>query len=209
MPGALDRVNAVFAESRGRGGEQRSSIDQWISEYLLPSGMVNQFTFGGHVYGMGSPNLTYPANKAREFTSDLPGHTAAVKACPPAFAAEMVRALVLSQARFTFRNVRWSPTPRRTFGTRDLGVLERPWVNATTGDLIGDEDPQMAVSEEWLAIAPSIRELPARERRILYLRFFKDMTQTEIAEEIGISQMHVSRLLTETLAKLRESTEPP
>ncbi len=137
MPGALDRVNAVFAESRGRGGEQRSSIDQWISEYLLPSGMVNQFTFGGHVYGMGSPNLTYPANKAREFTSDLPGHTAAVKACPPAFAAEMVRALVLSQARFTFRNVRWSPTPRRTFGTRDLGVLERPWVNATTGDLIG------------------------------------------------------------------------
>jgi RNA polymerase sigma-B factor len=79
----------------------------------------------------------------------------------------------------------------------------------TTGDLIGDEDPQMAVSEDWLAIAPMIRELPPRERRILYLRFFKDMTQTEIAQEIGISQMHVSRLLTQTLAKLRGSTEPP
>ena len=79
----------------------------------------------------------------------------------------------------------------------------------TTGDLIGDEDPQMAVSEDWLAIAPMIRELPPRERRILYLRFFRDMTQTEIAEDIGISQMHVSRLLTQTLAKLRESAEPP
>ncbi len=137
--GQLERVNGQLAAFRGArpgGGEQRSSIDQWITEYLLPSGMVNQFTFGGHVYGLGQPNLTYGANKAREFTGDLPGHTAAVKACPPAFAAELVRALVLSQARFTFRNVRWSPTPRRTFGTRELGLLERPWPNGTTGDLI-------------------------------------------------------------------------
>jgi phage portal protein BeeE len=129
--GLLERISAA----RG-GGEERSSIDQWITEYLLPAGSVNQFTFGGHVYGMGNPNLTYGQSKAREFTSDLPGHTAAVKACPPAFAAEMVRALVLSQARFTFRNRAWSKTPRRTFGTRDLGVLEQPWPNGTTGDLI-------------------------------------------------------------------------
>jgi RNA polymerase sigma-B factor len=46
--------------------------------------------------------------------------------------------------------------------------------------------------------------LSERERRILYLRFFQDMTQTEIAEDIGISQMHVSRLLTQSLARLRE-----
>jgi hypothetical protein len=131
--GVLDRVNR---RAGLRPAEQRSSIDQWITEYLLPSGMVNQFTFGGHVYGMGQPNLTYGANKAREFTSDLPGHTAAVKACPPAFAAEMVRALVLSQARFTYRNRPWAKTPRRTFGTSALGLLERPWPNGTTGDLI-------------------------------------------------------------------------
>ena len=99
--GQLERVNGQLATFRtGRdGGEQRTSIDQWISEYLLPSGMVNQFTFGGHVYPFGGPNLTYGANKAREFTGDLPGHAAAVKACPPAFAAEMVRALVLSRRR--------------------------------------------------------------------------------------------------------------
>jgi hypothetical protein len=130
--GLLERISAA----RSGGGETRSSIDQWISEYLLPSGMVNQFTFGGHVYGMGQPNLTYGANKAREFSNDLPGHTAAVKACPPAFAAEMVRALVLSQARFTYRNRPWTKTPRRTFGTSALALLERPWPNGTTGDLI-------------------------------------------------------------------------
>lgn len=139
MPGALDRVNAAFAEVRGRpgGGEQRGSIDQWLSEYLLPAGMVNQFTYGGQVYGFGSPNLTYGQSKAREFSADLPGHAAAVKACPPAFAAQLVRAMVLSQARFTFRNVRWSRTPRRLFGTSGLSLLERPWPNGTTGDLIG------------------------------------------------------------------------
>jgi phage portal protein BeeE len=141
VPGALDRVNARFAETRGRpaSGEQRGSIDQWISEYLLPSGMANQFVFGGHAYGFGSatPNVTWGTSKAREFSSDLPGHAAAVKACPPAFAAELVRALVLSQARFTFRNVRWSKTPRRMFGTQALSLLERPWPNGTTGDLIG------------------------------------------------------------------------
>jgi phage portal protein BeeE len=61
---------------------------------------------------------------------------AAIRACPPAFGAQMVRALVLSQARFTLRNMPWSKTPRRLFGTTALGVLEKPWPNATTGELI-------------------------------------------------------------------------
>ena len=51
------------------------------------------------------------------------------------------------------------------------------------------------------------RALDAREKRILLLRFFKNMTQSQIAEEIGVSQMHVSRLLTRTLAQLRESLQ--
>jgi len=55
------------------------------------------------------------------------------------------------------------------------------------------------------SIRPLIDQLPAREKQILLLRFFKQMTQSQIAEEVGISQMHVSRLLTRTLAELRES----
>ncbi|MEO3754352.1 SigB/SigF/SigG family RNA polymerase sigma factor [Streptomyces sp. B6B3] len=57
------------------------------------------------------------------------------------------------------------------------------------------------------AVAPCVRRLPERERRILYLRFFKGMTQRKIAEELGISQMHVSRLLSRTCAQLREQVE--
>ncbi|MBO0813549.1 MAG: phage portal protein [Actinobacteria bacterium] len=135
--GLLERV--ADARSGNGRGEARTSIDQWISEYLLPAtGAVNQFTYGGHVYPFGSPNFTYGANKAREFSADLPGHTAALKSCPPAFAAQMVRALVLSQARFVYRNRRgYSATPGRIFGTRDLSILERPWPGGTTGDLIG------------------------------------------------------------------------
>ena len=58
--------------------------------------------------------------------------------------------------------------------------------------------------EGWTSVAPAIKSLPQRERTILYLRFFRGLTQTQIAEELGMSQMHVSRLLSRTLATLRE-----
>jgi RNA polymerase sigma-B factor len=70
-------------------------------------------------------------------------------------------------------------------------------------DTLGEADPAMEITEGWMSVEPAIRELPVRERRILVLRFFKGMTQAEIAEEIGISQMHVSRLLSRTLRTLR------
>ena len=54
------------------------------------------------------------------------------------------------------------------------------------------------------SLKPMLEQLPAREKKILMLRFFKTLTQSEIAAEIGISQMHVSRLLARTLAQLRE-----
>jgi RNA polymerase sigma-B factor len=69
----------------------------------------------------------------------------------------------------------------------------------------GEEDETYELLEGWASVADSIKELPARERRILYLRFFRGLTQTQIAEEVGISQMHVSRLLARSLAKLREA----
>jgi RNA polymerase sigma-B factor len=68
---------------------------------------------------------------------------------------------------------------------------------------LGEEDQSIEFLEGWASVAPLVSQLPARERRILFLRFFQDMTQTEIAEEMGISQMHVSRLLSQTLQHLR------
>ncbi|HSL67953.1 MAG TPA: SigB/SigF/SigG family RNA polymerase sigma factor [Actinomycetota bacterium] len=74
----------------------------------------------------------------------------------------------------------------------------------TAGAQIGHEDETLEVLEGWASVAPALRRLPARERRILYLRFFRGFSQTKIAEELGISQMHVSRLLSRTLRQLRD-----
>jgi RNA polymerase sigma-B factor len=72
------------------------------------------------------------------------------------------------------------------------------------GDLLGQADARLELVEYRHALRPMLAELPERERTILVLRFFGDMTQTQIAEQIGVSQMHVSRLLSQTLARLRE-----
>jgi RNA polymerase sigma-B factor len=83
--------------------------------------------------------------------------------------------------------------------------LDAPAGDSTTtaAESIGDEDRSFELSEDWLSLAPALRDLPERERTILYLRFFEGRTQTEIAEEMGISQMHVSRLVSQSLEKLR------
>jgi RNA polymerase sigma-B factor len=74
-------------------------------------------------------------------------------------------------------------------------------------DQLGSEDDQLLNLEYRAALAPEMAKLPERERRILYLRFFRGMTQSEIADKLGISQMHVSRLLNRTLMRLREALE--
>jgi RNA polymerase sigma-B factor len=74
-------------------------------------------------------------------------------------------------------------------------------------DQMGSEDEHLENLEYRASLAPQMAKLPERERKILYLRFFKAMTQSEIADRLGISQMHVSRLLNRTLARLREAFE--
>ncbi|MFJ8668361.1 RNA polymerase sigma factor SigF [Streptomyces sp. NPDC093600] len=71
-------------------------------------------------------------------------------------------------------------------------------------DRIGYEDHGLEGIEYVESLKPMIASLPARERRILSLRFVAGLTQSEIGEELGISQMHVSRLLTRTLGRLRK-----
>jgi RNA polymerase sigma-B factor len=77
--------------------------------------------------------------------------------------------------------------------------------DAASVDRLGEEDGTLELLEGWSSVAPLLRQLPRRERRILYLRFFKGLTQAQIAEDLGISQMHVSRLLAQTLRQLRGS----
>ena len=74
----------------------------------------------------------------------------------------------------------------------------------TLAETLGDEDAALEHVEFRESLQPLLAQVPPRERKILILRFFGNMTQSQIAERMGISQMHVSRLLSQTLAKLRE-----
>ena len=101
------------------------------------------FQYNGTTYHLGL-NGSLGGNRAMEITRSLESYTNAVLQCPPAFAAQDIRAGVLSQVRFTFRNLPWVvPTrkdpnnvPRRLFSKPDLQLLERPWKGATTADLV-------------------------------------------------------------------------
>ncbi|MEV6060479.1 RNA polymerase sigma factor SigF [Nocardia asteroides] len=79
--------------------------------------------------------------------------------------------------------------------------------DASLLDTLGEEEAQFDRVEEYIAVRPLLAGLPERERRILTMRFFESMTQTQIAAQLGISQMHVSRILAKTLARLRELSE--
>jgi RNA polymerase sigma-B factor len=75
---------------------------------------------------------------------------------------------------------------------------------ASLADMIGAGDPDMDAVEDRNAVSVMISHLPEREQRILVMRFYGNMTQSQIADEIGVSQMHVSRLLKGALEQLRE-----
>ena len=74
-------------------------------------------------------------------------------------------------------------------------------------DALGVEDAGLAHVEVRESLKPLLDQLEPREKKILLLRFFKNMTQSQIADEIGVSQMHVSRLLNRTLEQLRGSLD--
>ncbi|MFI1095523.1 SigB/SigF/SigG family RNA polymerase sigma factor [Streptomyces sp. NPDC020917] len=92
------------------------------------------------------------------------------------------------------------------------GSLDTPYNDAessaegegrTLADAIGECDPALELVEDFHSLAPLIEELPERDRVLLQLRFGEELTQAQIGERLGYSQMHVSRLLSRTLGRLR------
>ncbi len=88
--------------------------------------------------------------------------------------------------------------PREDHETGESGALI---------DVFGEEDARYELVDESVTISVVAGQLSARERRVLALRFAGDMTQTQIAQQIGVSQMQVSRILRRALTRLRELTE--
>jgi len=86
--------------------------------------------------------------------------------------------------------------------------LDAPSANGSPrGDLIGDLDNEFATSDNRDALMSCLNTLPERERSIVIMRFVDDLTQSEIAARIGLSQMHVSRLLAKSLAQLHDALQ--
>lgn len=83
------------------------------------------------------------------------------------------------------------------------GTEEAPAI----ADTLGDVDLNLDQIENRESLRPLLASLPERERQVLLLRFFESMTQTQIAERVGISQMHVSRLLAKSLTRMRDQLE--
>jgi RNA polymerase sigma-B factor len=72
---------------------------------------------------------------------------------------------------------------------------------------LGDIEPEYELSEDRAVLAPGFKALDSRERMILHLRFYEGLTQSQIADQIGISQMHVSRLIRRAVEKMRDEID--
>ncbi|MGQ0776892.1 MAG: RNA polymerase sigma factor SigF [Pseudonocardiales bacterium] len=83
-------------------------------------------------------------------------------------------------------------------------LLDAQGTGAALEEVVGAADAELDRVEFRTTLAPLLERLPERERTILKLRFFAGMTQSQIAQQVGLSQMHVSRLLSRTLARLRQ-----
>lgn len=117
-------------------------------------------------------------------------------------AADMVRELGVERADFE--------AALEAYGAFHPTSLDQPQSREdgrTVGDFLTADRSEEVASEARLTLAPVLRGLTDRDRRILYLRFYEDRTQEEIGRELGVTQMQVSRLLTRIYAHLREAIE--
>jgi RNA polymerase sigma-B factor len=95
----------------------------------------------------------------------------------------------------------------RAYNSTSLSTPANDEGSLTLGDTLGGEDTEFEIAELRVALGPAMARLDEREQQIISLRFYGNMTQSEIADRIGISQMHVSRLLTRALGKLRKQMD--
>jgi RNA polymerase sigma-B factor len=89
----------------------------------------------------------------------------------------------------------------RSVGSPDSGT--------TIGDLLGDDDIETDAVEARVVLAPVVRRLSERDRKVLRMRFFDDCTQREIADQIGVTQTQVSRVLSRIMRELRDGVVEP
>ncbi|MDQ0988990.1 RNA polymerase sigma factor SigF [Streptomyces sp. V3I7] len=128
---------------------------------------------------------------ARELAQQTPGRTPTV-------------AEIAAEAELTETEVRTGLEALECFTALSLDAETPGNDGHSLADTLGGPDPGFDLVIDRAAVKPCLQALPERERTILYLRFFRGMTQSRIAHQLGISQMHVSRLLSGCCDRLRE-----
>ena len=166
-----------------------------FASYAIPSilgGLKRHFR--DTAWGMRVPRATQElAREVAMASSDLSQHLGRAPST-----TELARHLGVSPA-----DVRAAASAWQVY---HLPSLNAPYVgggSADVIDIIGGTDPNYSNVDDFLALRPLFAALPPREQRILTMRFFGQMSQSRIAEEVGLSQMHVSRLLRKCLIRLR------
>jgi RNA polymerase sigma-B factor len=95
----------------------------------------------------------------------------------------------------------------RAYNSTSLSTPANDEGSLTLGDTLGGVDTEFEVAELRIALGPALAQLDEREQKIISMRFYGNLTQSEIADRVGISQMHVSRLLAKALVKLRKQMD--
>lgn len=140
----------------------------------------------------------------------LQEHTLLIKDAVPLLSQELGRSPTISEiaghAQLSEEEVLEAMDAQDAYATISLDAPIDDGSDSTSlSDRLTTDSEEFEIAEEWAEFEPHLNALPERERRIIVLRFFRDWTQSQIADELGISQMHVSRLLSQTLIKLREA----
>ncbi len=140
----------------------------------------------------------------------LQEHTLLIKDAIPSLAQDLGRSPTISEiaghAQLSEEEVLEAMDAQDAYASISLDApIDEDADSSTLSDRLATDVEEYEIAEEWAEFEPHLNSLPDRERKILVLRFFRDWTQSQIADELGISQMHVSRLLSQTLQKLRQA----
>jgi RNA polymerase sigma-B factor len=207
-------VHHVVRRYSGRS-ESRDDLEQVAMLGLIKA--INRYdpAYGGRFLAFAIPTMT---GEVKRYFRD---HSWAVRV--PRRLQELRLAIVAARQEFTHEHGRAPTVPEIS---RRLDITEEETIEALgaadayqtvsldapageeqetlpLGEVIGEEDPQLETVVDRSALRRLLADLPDRERTILMHRFYGNRTQAEIADLLGISQMHVSRLITRTLTRLR------
>lgn len=168
-----------------------------FSSYAVPNilGALKRH-FRDHTWRLRVPrpiqSLAINLSSARETLSQRLGRSPTL--------AELARYLDVAEPDLAIARDAWRARRLDSLDALSAGSLERP---QSLIDTLGTVDARLDAVIDWHTVQPLVAALTARQRRILALRYVGDLTQAEIAARVGLSQMHVSRLLERILTQLR------